>query len=59
MPRDYRRSNMKDMPAEFFLPPPTRAGLWRETAALALGCYAFIIALGIIVALTQDIVVRV
>ncbi len=59
MPPDFKRKSMKDMPAEFFLPPPTKAGLWRETAALALGCYAFIIALAIIVALTQDIVVRV
>ncbi len=59
MSRDFKHENMKDMPAEFFLPPPTNSGLWRETAALVLGCYAFIIALAIIVALTQDIVVRV
>ena len=58
MPRDFKRQSMKDMPTEFFLPPPTKAGLWRETAALALGCSAFIIALAIVVAVTQDIVVR-
>jgi hypothetical protein len=50
---------MKDLPAEFFLPPPTNAGLWRETALL-VGCsVAFIVILGVIVALTQGIVVRV
>jgi hypothetical protein len=59
MPRDFKRKSMKDMPAEFFLPPPTKSGLWRETAALALGCYAFIITFAIIVALTQDIVISV
>jgi hypothetical protein len=59
MPRDFKRKSMKDMPAEFFLPPPTKAGLWRETAALALGCYTFIFVLAVIVALTQGIVVRV
>jgi hypothetical protein len=50
---------MKDMPAEFFLPPPTQAELWRETITLAVGCYAFILALAVIVALTQGIVIRV
>ncbi|MBE1551920.1 hypothetical protein GGC64_006007 [Mycobacterium sp. OAS707] len=59
MPRDFNRKNMKDMPAEFFLPPPTKSGLWRETAALALGCYAFITVLAITVALMQNIIVRV
>jgi hypothetical protein len=59
MPSDFKRKSMKDMPADFFLPPPTKAGLWRETAALVVGCYAFIIVLAIIVALTQDIIVRV
>jgi hypothetical protein len=58
MPRDFKRKSMKDMPAEFFLPPPTKSGLWRETAALALGCYAFITVLAITVALMQDIIVR-
>jgi hypothetical protein len=59
MPRDFKRKSMKDMPAEFFLPPPTRAGLWRETIQLTAGCYAFIFVLAVIVALTQGIVVRV
>ncbi|MGV0793297.1 DUF7156 family protein [Mycolicibacterium sp. XJ1819] len=56
---EVKRKSMKDMPAEFFLPPPTKSGLWRETAALVAGCFAFIVVLAIIVALTQDIVVRV
>ena len=56
---DFKRRNMKDMPAEFFLPPPTKAGLWRETITLAVGCYAFIFVLAVIVALTQGIVIRV
>jgi hypothetical protein len=56
---DFKRTSMKDMPAEFFLPPPTQAGLWRETITLAVGCYAFILALAVIVALTQGIVIRV
>jgi hypothetical protein len=46
-------------PADFFLPPPTNAGLWRETIGLTVGCYAFIFVLAVIVALTQGIVVRV
>jgi len=49
---------MKDMPAEFFLPPATNVDLWRETAALVVGCYAYIIVLALIVALTQGIVVN-
>jgi hypothetical protein len=49
---------MKDLPAEFFLPPPTNAALWNETAKLVGGSIAFIVILGIIVALTQGIVVR-
>lgn len=55
---DSKRRDMKDMPAEFFLPPPTKEGLWRETAALVFGSFAFIIVLAIIVALTQSIVVH-
>ena len=54
-----RRVNMKDLPPEFFLPPPTEAGLWRETAALLLGSLGFVIILAIIVALTQGIVLKV
>ena len=48
---------MKDMPAEFFLLPQTNTALWRETARLVAGCVAFIVILGVIVALTQGIVV--
>jgi hypothetical protein len=48
---------MKDLPAEFFLPPQTDAALRRETIKLVAGCVAFIVALGIIVALTQGIVI--
>jgi hypothetical protein len=55
---DFKRRNMKNMPAEFFLPPPTKAGLWRETAVLILGCYAFILVLAVVVSLTQGIVIR-
>lgn len=50
---------MKDMPAEFFLPPATNAGLWSETVKLLGGSIAFIVILGIIVALTQGLVVSV
>ena len=49
---------MKDLPAEFFLPPATIAALWKETVKLVGGCVAFIVILGIIVALTQGIVVH-
>jgi hypothetical protein len=48
---------MKDLPAEFFLPPQTNAALWSETVKLVGGCVAFIVILGIVVALTQGIVV--
>ena len=50
---------MKDLPAEFFLPPQTTAGLIKETVRLVAGCVAFIVILGIIVALTQGIVITV
>lgn len=53
-----QRVNMKDLPAEFFLPPPTQAGLWRETAALLIGCVVFIVTLAIIVWLTHGIVIH-
>jgi hypothetical protein len=49
---------MKDLPVEFFLPPSTKAGLCRETVKLVGGCIAFIVILGIIVALTQGVVVQ-
>ena len=50
---------MKDMPAEFFLPSQTNAALWKETIRLVAGCVAFIVILGIIVVLTQGIVIKV
>ncbi|WP_193363194.1 DUF7156 family protein [Gordonia sp. KTR9] len=50
---------MKDLPDEFFLPPQSDEGLRRETARLLAGCFAFIVVLGIIVALTQNIVITV
>lgn len=50
---------MKDMPAEFFLPPQGNRALWAETAKLVAGSVAFIVMLGIIVALTQGIVLAV
>lgn len=53
-----QRVSMKDLPAEFFLPPPTNAALWNETVKLVGGSVAFIVILGIIVALTQGIVVK-
>jgi hypothetical protein len=57
MDNKNQRSSMKDMPAEFYLPPQTNAGLWQETWRLCLGCAAYIVILGIIVALTQGIVI--
>jgi hypothetical protein len=50
---------MKKLPAEFFLPPQTNAALQRETVRLVAACVAFIMTLGIIVALTQGIVITV
>ncbi|BBY40185.1 hypothetical protein MMAN_43190 [Mycobacterium mantenii] len=47
------------MPAEFFLPPQTTAALKRETFRLIALCVAFIVILGIIVAMMQGIVVTV
>jgi hypothetical protein len=49
---------MKEMPAEFFLPPQTSAALKRETVRLVAVCVGFIVVLGIIVALTQGIVIK-
>jgi hypothetical protein len=54
---NHERGSMKDMPAEFFLPPQSNAALWNETIKLVAGCVAFLVILGIIVALTQGIVV--
>ncbi|GAC1395664.1 MAG: hypothetical protein NVS4B6_00690 [Mycobacterium sp.] len=53
-----RRVNMEDLSAEFFLPPATNAALWNETVKLVGGCVAFIVILGIMVALTRGIVVQ-
>ena len=47
---------MNDMPAEFFLPPQSNDALKKETIRLVAGCVAFIVILGIIVALAQGIV---
>ena len=47
---------MKDMPAEFFLPPQSNEALKKETIRLVAGCTAFIVILGIGVALMQGIV---
>ncbi|MDT5006908.1 MAG: hypothetical protein QOJ24_4084 [Mycobacterium sp.] len=52
-----KRVSMKDLPAEFFLPPQTTAALWSETAKLVGGSIAFIMLLGVVVALTQGIVI--
>ena len=49
---------MKKLPAEFFLPPQTNAALQRETVRLVAVCVAFIVVLGITVALTQGIVIK-
>ena len=57
--RDYQNTSMKKLPAEFFLPPQTSAALKRETVRLVAVCVAFIVVLGIIVALTQGIVIKV
>ena len=50
---------MKDLPAEFFLPPLTNGALKQETVRLIALCVAFIVILGIVVALTQGIVITV
>ena len=50
---------MKKLPAEFFLPPRTNAALQREAVRLVAACVAFIVILGVIVALTQGIVLKV
>jgi hypothetical protein len=47
---------MKDMPAEFFLPPQSNDALKTQTVRLIAGCAAFIVVLGAVVTLTQGIV---
>lgn len=54
---NHERASIKDMPAEFFLPPQSNAELWNETVKLVVGCVVYLLILGIIVALTQGIVV--
>jgi len=49
---------VNELPAEFFLPPQSNAALQRETIRLVAACVAFIVILGIIVALTQGIVIK-
>jgi len=55
----HKRIRMTDMPAEFFLPPQSNAALWDETVKLVVGCVVYLVILGIIVALTQGIVISV
>jgi hypothetical protein len=50
--------DIKDQPAEFFLPPQTNAALRKETVRLLAGCITFIVLLAVIVALTQGIVIK-
>ena len=57
--RNRKNTSVKKLAAEFFLPPQTNAALKRETVRLVVGCVAFIVVLGIIVALTQGIVIKV
>ncbi|MFZ0230169.1 MAG: hypothetical protein WA622_12095 [Mycobacterium sp.] len=57
--RDRKNPSMKQLPAEFFLPPQTNAALKRETVRLVAFCVAFIVILGVVVALTQGIVITV
>ena len=56
--RDWQNTSMKELPAEFFLPPQTNAALKRETVRLLAVCVAFIVTLGIIVAMTQGIIIK-
>ena len=53
------RNSMKDLPAEFFLPPQNNDALKRETLRLVATSVAFIVILGIIVVLTQGVVIKV
>ncbi|OFB36622.1 hypothetical protein BA059_22685 [Mycolicibacterium sp. (ex Dasyatis americana)] len=52
------RVKVKDMPPEFFLPPADNADLWRETRMLLLLSIGFIVALAVLVTLTQGIVFK-
>lgn len=55
---DNRRVSVKDLPPEFFLPPADNADLWRETRMLLLLSVGFIVALAVVVSLTQGIVIK-
>ena len=57
--RDWQNTSMKELAAEFFLPPQANAALKRETVRLIAGCVVFIVVLGVIVASTQGIVINV
>ncbi|MGY3554796.1 DUF7156 family protein [Williamsia sp. R60] len=48
---------MTNLPDEFFLPPQSGEGLRSETIRITAGCIAFLVILGITVALTQGIVI--
>lgn len=54
-----KQTSMKSLPAEFFLPPQTTAGLWQETVKLVAGAYIFIFVLAVLVALTHGVVITV
>ena len=58
MARSNYRSG-KDMPAEFFLPPADDKALWEETIKLVALCAVFLVALGVVVAFTQHIVITI
>lgn len=54
----HPRRSMKDMPDEFFLPPQSDADLWSETIKLLVLSVGFIVALAVLVALTNGIVIK-
>lgn len=58
MPDDNHRVTVKDLPPEFFLPPADNADLWRETRMLILLSVGFLVALAVVVTLTQGIVIK-
>jgi hypothetical protein len=54
-----QRRSMKEMPAEFFLPPQSNEDLWSETVRLLALSVGFIVFLAVVVALTNGIVIKV
>ncbi|UXA11544.1 hypothetical protein KXD97_26665 [Mycobacterium sp. SMC-8] len=52
---DDQPTSTKEIPPEFFLPPADNAELWRETRMLLALSVGFIVALAVLVALTQGI----